>query len=150
MAKTTDIPLSTFAAATAPVDAGNQRIINLDAPTDDADAATKQYVDESIGAGRSVATKSSTATLTNAEVLSGLVLITAAVTVTLPVAGAGNEGADLFVSADSAANLVCSAGFHGGGSGADTLTFAANQGCHVYSDGTDWFLLGTGPGCTLG
>ena len=38
----------------------------------------------------------------------------------------------------------------GGGAGCDTLTFAANEGAHVYSDGTNWYVLGCGPGCTVG
>jgi hypothetical protein len=149
MTKTTDIPLSTFASAEEALDLGSQQISNLAAPTLDADAATKQYVDEATSSIRGVVTKNAPATLSNAEVLGGLVLITAAVAITLPAAASGNEGADLYLSATDAATLVCTAGFHGGGAGDDTLTFAANEGCHVYSDGTNWYLLGAGPGCAL-
>jgi hypothetical protein len=99
--------------------------------------------------GRSAVTKSAAATLTQAEVLGGLVFLTAAVELTLPGASPGNAGADLYVSATAAGTLVCPGGFHGGGTGDDQVTFAANEGCHVYSDGTYWYLLGCGPGCTL-
>ncbi|GAB4430195.1 MAG: hypothetical protein Kow00106_24880 [Anaerolineae bacterium] len=99
--------------------------------------------------GRIATTKSGAATLTNAEVLSGLVLLTAAVQLTLPAADPGNAGTDLYVSATAAGSLRCAAGFHGGGAGYDTLTLAPYEGCHVYSDGDGWYLLGCGPGCTL-
>jgi hypothetical protein len=99
--------------------------------------------------GRAATTKSSAEVLTDAEVLSGLVLLTAAVQLTLPAASSGNAGADLYVSAAAAGSLYCAAGFHGGGASCDTLTLAANEGAHVYSDGTNWYVLGCGPGCTL-
>jgi hypothetical protein len=150
MTRTTDIPLSTFAAAEADVDLGEQKLVNVADPQDDQDAATRKYVDEQVSAARSAVTKSAPATLTDAETLGGLVLVTAAVAITLPAAASGNEGADLYVSATAAATLVCAAGFHGAGSGADTVTLAAGEGCHVYSDGSDWYLVGCGPDCTLG
>ena len=48
MAKTSDIPLSTFDAATAAVDLGNQKLTNVADPTSDQDGATKGYVDDTI------------------------------------------------------------------------------------------------------
>lgn len=42
----TDIPLSGFAAATANVDLGSQKLINVQDPTAEQDAATKKYVDD--------------------------------------------------------------------------------------------------------
>lgn len=100
--------------------------------------------------GRQAVTKSSTATLTDAEALNGLVLITAAVEITLPAAAAGNAGADVYLSTTTAsATVKVAAGFHGGGAGVDTLTLAANEGCHVYSDGSAWYLLGAGPNSSL-
>jgi subtilisin family serine protease len=99
--------------------------------------------------GRTTTTKSTTATLTDPEVLGGLVLLTAAVQLTLPAAASTNASADLYISATAAGTLHCVAGFHGGGASYDTLTFAAYEGCHVYSDGANWYLLGCGPGCTL-
>jgi hypothetical protein len=48
MAKTSDIPLSTFDAATAAVDLGNQKLTNVADPTSDQDGATKGYVDDAI------------------------------------------------------------------------------------------------------
>ena len=149
MTKTTDIPLSTFAAADADVDVGSQKLINVADPAADQDAATKKYIDDALDPVRTVVTKSAQATLSDAEVIDSLVLITAAVQITLPDAGMGNEGANLFVSASAAATLVCTDGFHGQGSGIDTLTFSAGEGSHVYSDGTDWYLLGCGPSCSL-
>lgn len=150
MTRTTQIPLSTFAVADADVDLGSQRLVNVADPQSDQDAATRKYVDEQVSSPRGAVTKSAAATLTDAEVLGGLVLVTAAVAITLPAAASTNEGADLYVSATAAATLVCTAGFHGGGSGVDTLTFAAGEGCHVYSDGAAWYLVGCGPDCTLG
>jgi hypothetical protein len=44
-----NIPLSGFGAALLNVDLGSQRIINLQNPVDDQDAATKIYVDNSFG-----------------------------------------------------------------------------------------------------
>ena len=150
MAKTTDIALSTFAAASADLDLGSQKIINLADPTADQEAATKKYVDDSLDALRQAVTKSTAVTLTDSEVLGGLVLVTDAVAITLPAAATGNEGADLYISATTAgATLVCGAGFHGGGTDSDVLAFAAYEGAHLYSDGSNWYLLGSGPGCTL-
>ena len=147
--KTTDIPLSTFAAAGADLDLGGCKLSNVGDPAADQDAATRAYVDGATNPVRSVSPVSSQTTLSDAEVMYGLVLISGAVQVTLPDAGANNEGADLYVSADAAAALICSDGFHGMGASYDTLTFAAGEGCHVYSDGADWYLLGCGPNCTL-
>lgn len=147
MTKTTEISLSTFLAPTADLDMGSQKLTAVADPSTDQDAATKKYVDDAVT--RTATTKSSAATLTDAEVLGGLVLLTAAVELTLPAADTGNDGADLFVSASAAGTLKCTAGFHGGGASVDTVTFAAYEGCHVYSDGADWYLLGAGPGCTL-
>jgi hypothetical protein len=154
--KTTDIPLSTFAPPESDVDLGVDagsnpvhRIVNLKDPQDPADAATKAYVDAATDPVRPVSSVSSQTTLADAQVLRGLVLIGDAVEVTLPDAGQDNAGADLYASADDTASLVCDDGFHGMGTGYTTLTFAAGEGCHVYSDGTSWYLLGCGPGCAL-
>lgn len=51
---------------------------------------------------RTAVTKNAAAVLTDAEVLGGLVLLTAAAALTLPAAGTGNAGADLYVSATAA------------------------------------------------
>jgi hypothetical protein len=45
MTKTTDIPLSTFAAASADVGLGGNRLTNVADPVDAQDVATKNYVD---------------------------------------------------------------------------------------------------------
>lgn len=156
MTKTTEIPLSTFAVPTADINMNARKLTNVAAPAAGSDAATKQYVDDSLVRGKT--TKTATATLTDAEVLGGLVVLETNVdnqALTLPAAASGNSGADLFVSFKptapaAAATLVCAAGFHCGGAGDDTLTFAPHEGCHVFSDGASWYLLGAGPGCTLG
>jgi hypothetical protein len=102
-----------------------------------------------IVAGRITVTKTAAAILTAAEVLSGLVLLAASAQLTLPEAAQGNAGADLYVSAAAGGALYCAAGFHGNGTNCDTLTLAGGEGCHVYSDGDAWYLLGCGPGCVL-
>jgi hypothetical protein len=114
------------------------------------DAITLSGNEAIVVQGRTATSKSAAATLTDAEVLGGLVLLSAAVALTLPTPSAGNAGADLYVSATAAGSLVCQSGFHGGGGSYDTLTLAAYEGGHVYCDGDDWYLLGCGPGCTLG
>jgi hypothetical protein len=160
MARTNEVPLSAFAVPEADVDMGTTfKIINLEDPDDPQDAATMAYVDDQVAAPRvrAVEIKTATATLTDEEVLGDLVLLETSTdnqVLTLPEASPTNEGADLFVSfqptspADSA-TLVCTEGFHGGGASFDTLALAPNEGCHVYSDGTNWYLVGAGPGCTL-
>jgi hypothetical protein len=160
MARTNEVPLSAFAIPEADVDMGTTfKIINLENPEDPQDAATMAYVDDQVAAPRirAVQIKTATAALTDEEVLGGLVVLETSTdnqVLTLPEAASSNEGADLFVSfqptvpADAAA-LVCTDGFHGGGASFDTLSLAPNEGCHVYSDGTNWYLVGAGPGCTL-
>lgn len=79
--------------------------------------------------------------LTVAEIQQyGLVLIAGAHAVTLPAAAVALAGCMVFVSSNNAAGtLVCAAGFHGAGAGADTITLGVGEACIAYCDGTNWY-----------
>ena len=79
--------------------------------------------------------------LTEAQVHQfGLILITGAHAVTLPAAAAAIAGRQVFVSSVNAGGtLVCAAGFHGAGGGADTITLGVGEACIAYCDGTNWY-----------
>lgn len=92
-------------------------------------------------------TKTATATLTAQEAIQNLVVscthATVAITLTLPVAGAGLKDEMLLILNGGAAavTVTVAAGFAAAGDSADTVVMSVGGFCIVYCTGTAWFVM---------
>ena len=94
---------------------------------------------------RTAVSKTADATLNLAELTNTIINAhhaTVAIALTLPAAGSTYTGCDALIGMGDAAavTVICAAGFGGGGGGKDTITLARGDMCHVYCDGTNWYV----------